>query len=301
MKTLVTIGRGGTGKSSFTALMAKALIEANQAPILLVDADPDQNLAEMLGVDLKEAGKSTIADLIVSTFIKGGGTTVGVPPTQRIESRIWENGLYESKNFDFMAVGTKWVEGCYCMPNSALKGALESLTKTYKYVLIDSPAGLENLNRRITSNVNDVFDILDHSKKSQDHVRRAYKIAKEVDMQFENFYIVGGYRFPAELGKQAEDDLKFKYLGKIEADDELDEYVLDGKSLLDLSKDNKAYLSVKKILQSLGYLIIPESFTQFFGNLAYLYLHRDFCLRNLERFKKTVIQHSRKPLQRFPN
>jgi CO dehydrogenase maturation factor len=200
MKTLVTVGRGGTGKSSFTALMAKAFIEANQSPILLVDADPDQNLGEMLGVDLKEAGKSTIADLIVSTFIKGGG----------IESRIWENGLYESKNFDFMAVGTKWVEGCYCMPNSALKGALESLTKTYKYVLIDSPAGLENLNRRITSNVNDIFDILDHSKKSQDHVRRAYKIAKEVDMRFENFYIVGGYRFPTELGKQAEDDLKFK-------------------------------------------------------------------------------------------
>ena len=151
MKTLVTVGRGGTGKSSFTALMAKAFIEANQAPILLVDADPDQNLAEMLGVDLKEAGKSTIADLIVSTFIERGGTTVGIPPTQRIESRIWENGLYESKNFDFMAVGTKWVEGCYCMPNSALKGALESLTKNYKYVLIDSPAGLENLNRRITS------------------------------------------------------------------------------------------------------------------------------------------------------
>ena len=60
--------------------------------------------------------------------------------------------------------------------------------------------------------------------------------------------------FPAELGKQAEADLKFKYLGKIEADDNLDEYVLNGKSLLDLPKDNKAYLSVKKILKTLGYL-----------------------------------------------
>jgi CO dehydrogenase maturation factor len=254
MKTLVTVGRGGTGKSSFTALMAKCFIEAGVSPLLLVDADPDQNLAEMLGVDLKEAGKSTIADLIVSTFIEQGGTTVGVPPTQRIESRIWENGLYESKNFDFLAVGTKWVEGCYCMPNSALKGALESLTKNYKFVLVDSPAGLENLNRRITSEVNDIFDILDHSKKSQDHVRRAYKIAKEVDMKFENFYIVGGYRFPAELGEQAEADLKFKYLGKILADDQLDEYVLDGKNLLDLPNDNKAYLSVKEILSNLGYL-----------------------------------------------
>jgi CO dehydrogenase maturation factor len=254
MKTLVTVGRGGTGKSSFTALMAKAFIEAKQSPILLVDADPDQNLAEMLGIDLKEAGKSTIADLIVSTFIESGGTTVGVPPTQRIEARIWEKGLYESPNFDFMAVGNKWVEGCYCMPNSALKGALESLTKSYKYVIVDSPAGLENLNRRITSNVNDIFDILDHSKKSQDHVRRAYKIAKEVDMQFENFYLIGGYRFPAELGKKAEDDLKFKYLGKIDADEQLDEFVLDGESLLDLPNTNKAYLSVKKILENLGYL-----------------------------------------------
>ena len=254
MKTLVTVGRGGTGKSSFTALMAKSFIETNQAPLRLVDADPDQNLTEMLGIDLKEAGKSTIADLIVSTFIEGGGTTVGIPPTQRIESRIWESGLYEGKNFDFMAVGTKWVEGCYCMPNSALKGALESLTKNYKYILVDSPAGLENLNRRITSNVDDIFDILDHSKKSQDHVRRAYKIAKEVDMKFENFYLVGGYRFPAELGKQAEAELEFKYLGKIEADEQLDEYVLNGKSLLDLSKDNKAYISVINIVKTLGYL-----------------------------------------------
>lgn len=254
MKTLVTIGRGGTGKSSFTALMAKSFIEAGQSPLLLVDADPDQNLGEMVGVDLKEAGKSTIADLLVSTFIEQGGTTVGVSPAERIESRIWENGLFESKNFDFLAVGTKWVEGCYCMPNAALKGALESITKSYKYMLVDSPAGLENLNRRITSDVNDIFDILDHSKKSQDHVRRAFKIAKEVEMKFDNFYLVGGYRFPAELSKQTEADLKFKYLGKIEADDALDEYVLDGKSLLDLPSDNKAYVSVKSILKTLNYL-----------------------------------------------
>ena len=254
MKTLVTIGRGGTGKSSFTALMAKCFVESGQSPLLLVDADPDQNLAEMLGIDLNEAGKSTIAELLVTTFIDKGGTTVGVPPTERIESRIWEKGLYESKNFDFLAVGTKWVEGCYCMPNSALKGALESLTKNYKYMLVDSPAGLENLNRRITSEVNDIFDILDHSKKSQDHVRRAVKIAKEVEMKFDNFYLIGGYRFPAELGKQAEADLKYRYLGKIDADELLDEYVLEGKSLLDLPKDNKAYLSVQSILKTLDYL-----------------------------------------------
>jgi len=254
MKIIVTIGRGGTGKSSFVALVAKNFVEAGHAPLLLVDADPDQNLAEMVGIDLREAGKKTISELLVNTFIEKGGTTVGIPPTERIESKIWSSGLFESPNFDFLAVGTKWVEGCYCMPNSALKGALASLTKTYKYVLIDSPAGLEHLNRRITSKVDDILDILDHSKKSLDHVKRAYRIAKEVDMSFENFYLVGGYRFPANLGSKAETELKFKYLGKILTDEQLDDYVLNGKSLLDLPSDNPAYLSVKKIMKTAGYV-----------------------------------------------
>jgi len=254
LRTIVTIGRGGTGKSSFVALVAKSFVEAGYSPLLLVDADPDQNLAEMVGIDLREAGKKTISELLVNTFIEQGGTTVGVAPTERIESKIWSNGLFESPNFDFLAVGTKWVEGCYCMPNSALKGALASLTKNYKYVLIDSPAGLEHLNRRITSKVDDILDILDHSKKSLDHVRRAYRIAKEVDMMFENFYLVGGYRFPANLGSKAETELKFKYLGKVFADEQLDDYVLTGKSLLDLPSDNPAYLSVKKILKAAGYM-----------------------------------------------
>jgi CO dehydrogenase maturation factor len=253
MKTIVTIGRGGTGKSSFVALMARFFIESDQTPLLLVDADPDQNLAEMVGIDLKESGKQTISELLVSTFIEKGGTTVGVPPTERIESKIWANGLFESRNFDFLAVGTKWVEGCYCMPNAALKGALESLTKNYRYVLIDSPAGLEHLNRRITSKVNDILDILDHSKKSFDHVRRAHRIAKEVNMEFDNFYLIGGYRFPAQLGDQAETALKFKYLGKIATDEQLDEYVLAGKSLLDLPLDSAAYVSVKEIMKTAGY------------------------------------------------
>ena len=253
MKTLVTIGRGGTGKTSFVALMTKYFVEIGKTPLLLVDADPDQSLAEMVGVDLSEAGKKTISELIVETFLEGGGTTVGIPPTERVESRIWASGMFESDDFDFLAVGTKWIEGCYCLPNAALKGALESLTKNYKYVLIDSPAGLEHLNRRITSEVNDIFDILDPSKKSLDHVRRAYHIAKEVKIDFENFYIVGGFRFPENLAKEAVRVLKLEYLGKIAHDEKVEEYVLAGKSLLDLPSDSLAYVSLKEVMKKAGH------------------------------------------------
>jgi len=85
-------------------------------------------------------------------------------------------------------------------------------------------------------------------------VRRAHRIAKEVDIEFNNFYLIGGYRFPAQLGVQAESELGFKYLGKIASDEELDEYVLTGKSLLDLPSNNAAYVSVKEILKVAGYL-----------------------------------------------
>jgi CO dehydrogenase maturation factor len=253
LKTLVTIGRGGTGKTSFVAMMAKYFIEAEDSPLLLVDADPDQNLGEMVGVDMNEAGKKTISDLLVETFLEEGGTTIGVAPTERVENRIWAKGMYEGGNFDFIALGTKWVEGCYCLPNAALKGALGSLTKTYRYVLIDSPAGLEHLNRRIATRVNDIFDVIDPSKKSLDHVERAHRVAEEVKIDFENFYVVGGYRLQENLRDQIEDRFKFKYLGKIARDEKVEEYVVEGRSLLDLPSDYPAFNSVKAILKSAGY------------------------------------------------
>jgi len=253
MKRLVTMGRGGTGKTSFVALMTKYFIEKGETPLLLVDADPDQNLGEMVGVDLKDAGKKTISELLIETFIKGKGTTVGVPPSERIESRIWAEGMYEGEFFDFIAVGTKWIEGCYCMPDAALKGALETLTKNYEYVLIDSPAGLEHLNRRIASHVDDIFDIIDPSKKSFNHVQRAYRVAREVKIDFKNFYVIGGFRFPKELEAQAKEATHLEYLGKIAYDKTVEEHVLSGESLLDLPQDSPAYVSVKKILERAGY------------------------------------------------
>ena len=60
--------------------------------------------------------------------------------------------------------------------------------------MIDSPAGLEHLNRRISSDVELIFEIMNPSKKAFDHVIRAHRIMQEVNIKFENLYLVGGYR-----------------------------------------------------------------------------------------------------------
>jgi len=207
----------------------------------------------MVGVDFKEEGKKTISELLIETFLEKGGTTVGIPPSERIESEIWSKGLYEGTSFDLVAVGTKFIEGCYCLPDAALKRALEGLTKTYRYVLIDSPAGLEHLNRRVASKVDDIFDIIDPSRKSFHHVERAVKIANEVKIEYKNFYVVGGYRFPEGLEAEVEKRTKLKYLGKIAYDKEVENYVVSGNSLLELPSSSPAYNSVKKLMKKAGY------------------------------------------------
>ena len=253
MKKIVSMGRGGSGKTSFVALMTKYFTEMDDTPLLLIDLDPDQNLAEMVGIDFKEDGKKTISELLIETFIEKGGTSVGIPPSERIESEIWSKGLYEGASFDMIAIGTKFVEGCYCLPDASLKRALEGLTKTYRHVLIDSPAGLEHLNRRIASKVDDIFDLIDPSRKSFNHVERAYKIAKEVKINFENFYVVGGYRFPEGLRAEVEKRTTPKYLGKIAYDKEVENYVISGKSLLELPSSSSAYISVRELVKKAGY------------------------------------------------
>lgn len=253
MKMMVSMGRGGSGKTSFVALLTKYFIETRNYPMLLVDADPDQNLGEMVGIDLEEKGHKTLSELMIETFLENGGTTVGIPPSERMEGMIWKMGLYEGEYFDLMAVGPKWIEGCYCLPDAALKGALSRLTKSYKYIIVDSPAGLEHINRKITSEVDDIFDVIDPSKKSFDHVKRAYRIAKEVKINFKNFYVVGGNRFPEIPGEEVERRTNQKYLGKIAYDKNVEEFNLSGKSLLKLPPSSPAYLSIKEIMKKAGY------------------------------------------------
>ena len=248
MKTIVTMGRGGTGKTTFVALMAKYLIESGNGPILLVDADPDQNLAEMVGVDLEAAGKKTIAELLSETFIQQGGTMIGIPPSKRIENRIWEEGLYEGEQFDLFSVGTKWVEGCYCLPDAALKNALSSITRQYTYILIDSPGGLEHLNRKIASTVDIIFDVMGPSSKSFAHVKRAHRVINEVGIRFNRFLVIGGYGFTDNPDPEALAGLGLPYIGRIAQDDTVARMVLSGKCLLDAPADSLAYRSVREIV-----------------------------------------------------
>ncbi len=247
-RKIVSTGRGGTGKSTFVALMSRYLTP----PSLLIDLDPDLSLADMLGIDLTKEGKRTIVEALYDAVKERqhGGSPL-TPVEDRFRGFIWGDCLYEGRGFDVMTLGTKDLEGCYCYPDHLLRKIISDLSKNYTNVVIDSPAGLEHLNRNIVSEVDDLFIILDPSEKSLTHIKKVKVILREVGMMYQHFYLVGNYMFDEESEKYFNEAGEI-YLGRIDYDQKAEEYNLKGETLRKLPDDSPACRSIRKILEKAG-------------------------------------------------
>ena len=71
-------------------------------------------------------------------------------------------------------------------------------------------------------------------------------------MEFDNYWLVGGYRFPSSLEKEAENQ-PFPFLGRMEYDPRVMEMNLEGQPLFNLPGDSPAYTSVKRVLRQAGF------------------------------------------------
>jgi len=286
-KIIVVTGRGGTGKSTFVTLFARFV---NPKSLLLIDLDPDGSLAKMLGVDLDKEGKLTISDAL-SKIIAKGKENKGKQDTPDLLRRMTKDGeiLHRDKKFDLMTLGTKFAPGCYCLPDEMIKDAIAQIEKNYEMIIVDSPAGLEHLNRKVTPDIDDLFVVLDPSEKSAKHIDRIKFVAKGVKITYRNFYLVGNYRFtPLEspviyrgdvdrkcssLIEAGVKDSSFltgftdeieayllrtgeRYLGRIEYDPRVREHNLKGESLFKIPEDSPSSMSVKKILREAGYGLV---------------------------------------------
>jgi CO dehydrogenase maturation factor len=242
---IVSTGRGGTGKSTFTTLAAYYL----QAPTLLIDLDPDESLADMLGYDLSGKGISTISDKLYEILEASKSTKKDPDMSNDSMLEVIENEcLYRGEDgVDLVVLGAKLTKGCYCIPDDVLKNTIPRMMGKYAHVVIDSPAGLEHLNRKVVSDVDDFFVILDPSSKSLQHIGRIRDIARELSIAYRNFYLVANYAFDDEQQAYFQDSGE-NFLGKIESDPDVADYNLSGKSLLSLPADSPALLSVGRIL-----------------------------------------------------
>lgn len=141
--------------------------------ILAVDADPAVNLGEMLGLTPGE----TVGAIREEMRSHPTGLPGGMTKQQFLEYKI-QTGLFESPDFDLIAMGRPEGPGCYCYANNLLRDIMDSLGENYAYVVIDNEAGMEHISRRTTRDVDHLFMV---SNPTVTGVKTAGKISRLAD------------------------------------------------------------------------------------------------------------------------
>ncbi|HCC32307.1 MAG TPA: carbon monoxide dehydrogenase [Clostridiales bacterium] len=165
-------GKGGTGKTSFAAMLIRTLQEGTGGTILAVDADPNSNLHEALGI----AVPRTVADVLEEVKTPGP-PPAGMPKSQLIEYRL-RSVLVETPRLDLLSMGTPEGPGCYCFPNDLIRHHLAALARDYDFLVVDNEAGMEHLSRRVAQDMDMTFVLSDATVRG---LRTAGRIRALVD------------------------------------------------------------------------------------------------------------------------
>ena len=156
-KVIAMAGKGGTGKTTLSALLLKYLLERKMTPVLVVDADPNANLNELLGLEVG----TTIGQ--IRKEIKGD-IPQHMTRDQYMEMKVHQS-LIEESGFDLMVMGQPDGPGCYCAANQYLAMTMDHLADNYKYILVDNEAGMEHLSRMNLAVIDYLLVISDSSAR----------------------------------------------------------------------------------------------------------------------------------------
>jgi len=142
-KIIALAGKGGVGKTTIGGMLIRYLIEELKSePILAVDADPNSNLNELLGVHVC----STIGE---ARELMKKDVPQGMTKDVWFEYKVHE-AIIEGRGFDLLVMGRPEGPGCYCAANSIAKQSIEALKKNYPFIVVDNEAGMKR-SRSVTS------------------------------------------------------------------------------------------------------------------------------------------------------
>jgi CO dehydrogenase maturation factor len=147
MKTqiIATAGKGGTGKSMTLSHILKRHILGNGfGPVLVVDADPHQSLAHLLGVNPK-----TNLGKLRHQYAQELKTGLGLGETSRRDfaRQLAEEALIPIEGGDLLVMGHNDQAGCQCVVNNILGNTLDAIASQYSLIVIDNEAGIEPIGR----------------------------------------------------------------------------------------------------------------------------------------------------------
>ncbi len=244
--TIAVAGKGGTGKTTTCALMVRYLIKNGLTPILAVDADPNTNLAESLGSSPDDSIGGVLADFMESR----ASIPQGMTKEAFLELKLNE-ALEETSDIDFLVMGRKEGQGCYCYPNAILKNYIDKLSTNYRYVIVDNEAGMECLSRKTIADISILVLVSDHSVKGLRAARRINELVDELKIEVEKRYLIlNRYNSDNEdLLRKFVDDVESEKVFKVPDSKEIVEADARETSFLELSDDIDAVKSVNAFME----------------------------------------------------
>lgn len=250
--TIAVAGKGGVGKTTTCGMIIDYLCKKKNGPVLVVDADANSNLNEVLGVE-PETTLGQIREEMAQAELKG---TVPKSMTKAEYAEIqFSNALIEDDDFDMLIMGRTQGEGCYCFVNSMLKRQMDKYVPNYRYVVMDNEAGLEHVARGTLPHVDTMLLISDCSRRGVQAVARLADMIQQMELAPGQMGLIIN-RAPGGVlddGVKAEIDKHgLKLLGVLPQDEDVYRCDCDGEPSSKLPDTNAVKTALKTIMQGLG-------------------------------------------------
>lgn len=247
MSTLIAMaGKGGVGKTTVSALVLRYFIRHVKDPVLAIDADPNSNLGETLGMTIEK----TVGDIREDFMRDPQGVPSGMDKILYLEM-LMNQVLIENKNFDLLVMGRQEGQGCYCMVNNILNRFADELENNYKYMLVDNEAGMEHLSRRTSGKVDMLLMVTDYALRGLRAVGRINAMLDDLKLDVRQKGLIVN-RAPNQLSQAFLDEMEqigVPLLCTIPQDDNLLEFDMERRSMLELPDDSPAVLAVNDLME----------------------------------------------------
>ncbi|MHA1727394.1 MAG: nucleotide-binding protein [Promethearchaeota archaeon] len=242
------VGKGGTGKTMITVLLAKVLSQKYDYKMLLIDADPSHpHLSNMVKLTPEKSLEQVRIELVKKSSKKNKNLQ---KLAENLDFDVY-NAMSESKDFCLFSIGQPEGPGCFCPSNTLLRKVIESISKDFDIILIDCEAGLEQIQREVIRSVDILLIITDISLRSVETANSIKKGAKKFTNYKKLGVIINKAKNNIGVIKKRLQKLDLPLLGEVHEDNIITEFDLEGKPLFDIPEDAQSLLEVEEILKKI--------------------------------------------------
>lgn len=250
--TIAVAGKGGVGKTTTCGMIIDYLCSKKQGPVLVVDADANANLNEVLGVEV-ETSLGEIREEMARAEMKGT-LPAGMTKADYADFKF-SSAIIEEDDFDMLVMGRTQGKGCYCYVNGVLKSQVDKYAQNYSYIVMDNEAGLEHVARGTLPKVDTMLLISDCSRRGIQAAARVAEIVEEMELQPGTMGLIVNRAPEGELDAGVMEEIEkhgLKLLGVLPQDEGVYRCDCDGEPSAKLPDSNPVKAAVKKTMQNLG-------------------------------------------------